>query len=65
MATIKAPKGRMTKPLATPYEVGDVVRLTRPFDGDTTASADPVARDENEEICEGGTRQDPERSQND
>jgi len=29
MATIKKPRGRMTKPLATPYEVDDVVLLTR------------------------------------
>jgi len=27
MATIKKPRGRMTKPLLTPYEVGDVVLL--------------------------------------
>jgi hypothetical protein len=27
MATIKGPRGRMTKPLTTPYEVGDRVRL--------------------------------------
>jgi hypothetical protein len=38
MATIKAPKGRMTRPLATPYEVGDVVRLTRPLDGEPAAA---------------------------
>jgi hypothetical protein len=27
VATIKGPRGRMTKPLTTPYEVGDRVRL--------------------------------------
>ena len=27
MATIKWPRGRMTKPLTTPYEIGDRVRL--------------------------------------
>jgi hypothetical protein len=29
MATIKKPRGRMTKPLVTPYEVDDVVLLVR------------------------------------
>ncbi len=27
MATVKKPRGRMTKPLVTPYEVGDAVLL--------------------------------------
>jgi hypothetical protein len=38
MATIKAPKGRMTRPLATPYEVGDVVALSMPLDGAASAA---------------------------
>jgi hypothetical protein len=29
MATIKKPRGRMTRPLVTSYEVGDVVLLTQ------------------------------------
>lgn len=33
MATVLGPKGRMTKPLVTAYEVGDTVMLTADGDG--------------------------------
>jgi hypothetical protein len=37
------PKGRMTKPLASPYEVGDVVRLVLPLDsGSEPVGSEPV-----------------------
>jgi hypothetical protein len=34
VATIKRPRGRMTKPLVTPYEVGDVVLFRQAWFGD-------------------------------
>jgi hypothetical protein len=42
MATIKRPRGRMTKPLATPYEVGDVVQLMKPYTRESEPPVDPV-----------------------
>jgi len=53
MATVKGPQGRMTKPLATRFEVGDVVvRRTSPLDAEyVPPPVDPVAAAKNAEIC--------------
>ena len=44
MATVLQPRGRMTKPLATPYEVGDTVRLAMDLGPDDESETDPAER---------------------
>jgi hypothetical protein len=45
MATICGPKGRMTKPLVTPFAVGDVVTLTADLDDGNDAGPFPHVGD--------------------